>query len=41
MFTKFKQAEKEPLEGMLTKNVKNRLITHFGNKLCFWAPQER
>ena len=38
MFTKFKQAEKEPLEGLLTKNVKSRLITHFGNKLCFCAP---
>ena len=38
MFTKFKQAEKEPLEGLLTKNVKSRPITHFGNKLCFWAP---
>ena len=38
MFTKFKQAEKEQLEGLLTKNVQSRLITHFGNKLCFWAP---
>ena len=23
---------------MLAKNVKSTLITHFGNKLCFWAP---
>ena len=38
MFAKFKQAEKEPSEGLLTNNVKSRLITHFGNKLCFWAP---
>ena len=37
MFTKFKQAKKEPLEGLLIKTVKSRLITHFGNKLCFWA----
>ena len=36
MLTKFKQTEKEPLEGLLTKNVKSRLKTHFGNKLCFW-----
>ena len=38
MFTKFKQAVNESLEGLLTKNVKSRLITHFGNKLCFCAP---
>ena len=37
MFTKFKQAVNESLEGLLTKNVKSRLITHFGNKLCLWA----
>ena len=37
MFTKFKQAKKEPLEGLLIKTVKSRLITHSGNKLCFWA----
>ena len=37
MFTKFKQAKKEPLEGLLIKTVKSRLITHFSNKLCFWA----
>ena len=26
---------------MLTKNLKTRLITHFGNKLCFWAPPRK
>ena len=38
MLTKFKQAEKEPLEGLLSKNVKSRLKTLFGNKLCLWGP---
>lgn len=38
LFSQYKEEENETLEGLLTKNVKSRLVNYFGKKLSFWAP---